>query len=52
MFFSLENLTGGKKWLFKICGVSKEDLDMKTNEGNAERPTDFSFLEEDVKWKR
>lgn len=59
-FFSAANFSGPKKFIFKLCGVSKEDLEVKEDKRLESRQLSpeqeaeelVRFLKEDPKWKR
>ena len=54
------NFTGSKRFIFKLCGVSKEDLEVKEDKRIESRqlsPEEEAqelarFLQEKTKWKR
>ena len=55
-FFSANNFSGAKKFLFTICGVSKNDLEQQANQSKestngANLDDNLQFIQENSKYK-
>ena len=56
-FFSAKNFSGAKKFLFTICGVSKNDLEQQDNQSKESKngenldDTNLQFIQENSKYK-
>ena len=56
-FFSANNFSGAKKFLFTICGVSKNDLEQQANQSKESTnganldDTNLQFIQENSKYK-